>query len=358
MPRPTKDGLYRDKSSPYWYCRWHDSNGDLHRRSTNQADSNAAMQVYNSLRIASNGKPDTATPLTVDTVLNIYHHERGHRLKGQKGYESSKVSLLNFWSGVKWAELSRKGSDKHIREYVKTRMKTCKAATVNRELNLLSAAAVIAADTGLDIGNPVTGYRPEEIRSTEAFHYLEEGQMHSLMAAIRERYGKRTSPHLEDYVIIAIGTGMRQSEILSLTTGQIHLQRREIIIYETKGGREHRLPMNDGVYAAILSRLAWAKQHNSAWLFHNPVTGERLQCIRGPFLNACRRAGIRVTEQGVRGIRLHDTRHTTASHLVQQGEPLQKVADLLNHRNIKTTQRYGHLAPDARRDTVSKLPTL
>ena len=112
MPRPTKDGLYRDKSSPYWYCRWHDSNGDLHRRSTNQADSNAAMQVYNSLRIASNGKPDTATPLTVDTVLNIYHHERGHRLKGQKGYESSKVSILNFWSGVKWAELSRKGSDK------------------------------------------------------------------------------------------------------------------------------------------------------------------------------------------------------------------------------------------------------
>jgi site-specific recombinase XerD len=41
-------------------------------------------------------------------------------------------------------------------------------------------------------------------------------------------------------------------------------------------------------------------------------------------------------------------RHTAASWLVQDGVPLYDVQALLGHESFATTQRYAHLAPDAR----------
>lgn len=357
MARPPKEGLFKQGGSAIWYCRWHDANGQLHRKSTGKTDELAAGQVYNRLRIAENCKPDTGQPVTVNTVLDIYHRERGHELLSQGGYQDSKAALLKFWDGVLWAALSERGGAKHIRAYIKFRT-PCKASTINRELNVLSAAAVVAMATGLDITNPVTDNRPTENRSESAYHYLSVDQAQALLAVARTPNQRRTSPHLGDYLVIALGTGMRMTEILGLTTHQIHLNRAEIHLPATKNDHAHNIPMNESVLAAIHSRLAWATQHRTQWLFYNPVSGQRLQSIRGTFLAACKRAGIPITANGVKGIRVHDTRHTTASWLVQQGESLQTVGDLLNHRNIKTTQRYAHLAPDARKATVAKLPKL
>ena len=49
----------------------------------------------------------------------------------------------------------------------------------------------------------------------------------------------------------------------------------------------------------------------------------------------------------VRPIRFYDLRHTTASHLMQAGAPVQDVQKLLRHHALKIKANiYGHLAPD------------
>lgn len=43
---------------------------------------------------------------------------------------------------------------------------------------------------------------------------------------------------------------------------------------------------------------------------------------------------------------IHDLRHTFASWFIQAGGTIEELSDLLGHADIKTTQRYAHLAPE------------
>ena len=47
-------------------------------------------------------------------------------------------------------------------------------------------------------------------------------------------------------------------------------------------------------------------------------------------------------EAGLDDVRLHDLRHSFASHAVMQGTPLPVVARLLGHRKTTMTLRYAH----------------
>lgn len=155
--------------------------------------------------------------------------------------------------------------------------------------------------------------------------------------------------------MLALNTGMRTSEILKLTRKDIALEQNTIRLPTSKSDEPHEIPMSPEVREAVDRCLA---RSDSQWLFYNAKTGKRLQTVVQPFKRACIRAGIPITDKkkGIHGFRVHDTRHTVASLLLQQGATLEEVQDLLNHADIRTTQRYAHHKKDARKRTISKLP--
>jgi len=63
---------------------------------------------------------------------------------------------------------------------------------------------------------------------------------------------------------------------------------------------------------------------------------------------------------GLRDIRFHDLRHTYASLLLAQGEPVTYVANQLGHANPGITLKiYSHWVPnESQREAVNKLPSL
>ena len=49
-------------------------------------------------------------------------------------------------------------------------------------------------------------------------------------------------------------------------------------------------------------------------------------------------------EAGIDDVRIHDLRHTMASHAVMNGVPVPVVSRILGHANVRMTLRYAHLA--------------
>jgi integrase len=61
-------------------------------------------------------------------------------------------------------------------------------------------------------------------------------------------------------------------------------------------------------------------------------------------------------EVGASSLRLHDARHTAATHLLVAGVDVRSVSGILGHASATTTlDTYAHLIADAQRDAVDRL---
>jgi site-specific recombinase XerD len=95
------------------------------------------------------------------------------------------------------------------------------------------------------------------------------------------------------------------------------------------------------------------------------TTGKPRVTLRRPWVQICKAAGLSevFTLQGKRRtitrsrpkIRIHDLRHSFASHLVSNGVSLHIVGKLLGHTQAQTTQRYAHVADQALRDASNRM---
>ena len=73
------------------------------------------------------------------------------------------------------------------------------------------------------------------------------------------------------------------------------------------------------------------------YLFYNTQTKTHQKDIKRFWLEVCKKAKIKDAT-------IHDLRHTFASILVSNGVGLEVIGKLVGHSNIRTTQRYAHLA--------------
>ena len=125
-----------------------------------------------------------------------------------------------------------------------------------------------------------------------------------------------------------LATGCRKNEIL-------RLQWREVdgaVLDLADGKTEPRRVFLNAQARAVLGRQP---RTESPYVFPSASDPARPtdKCLR-LWYEARKRAGIE-------DVRLHDLRHTFASHAVMQGVPLPVVARLLGHRNVQMTPRMS-----------------
>ncbi len=155
-------------------------------------------------------------------------------------------------------------------------------------------------------------------------------------------------------ITLAIKTGLRQGELLSLRWDDLDLVRGRLMVKRAVWRGHEGTPKNGLTRDIPLSPIAVDvlkdQRHLRCPLVFCLEDGRQMNenHCRRPLYRACARAGLR-------RIGWHVLRHTFASHLVMRGVPLEAVQELLGHSTMEMTMRYAHLSPDVRRDAVTKL---
>ena len=134
-----------------------------------------------------------------------------------------------------------------------------------------------------------------------------------------------------DIIRLLLLTGCRKSEIVNLCWSEVREE--GLALMDAKTG-PRAVPLNSQA-RAILDRQP---QSGSPFVFPSPLDPARPHGPDLPFWYHVRR------EAGIEDVRLHDLRHTMASHAVMNGVPVPVVSRLLGHSSVQMTLRYAHLA--------------
>lgn len=153
---------------------------------------------------------------------------------------------------------------------------------------------------------------------------------------------------------VLYATGMRVSELISLTLERVDLNMKYIIAFG-KGSKERIVPLGS-VAAEFLQqylekvrpKLTHAGRNTNivflAFGGHELTRQRFWQIIRA----YGRKANIN------KALTPHILRHSFATHLLDNGADLRSVQELLGHSDISTTQIYTHLTNKRLRDIYAK----
>jgi integrase len=151
-----------------------------------------------------------------------------------------------------------------------------------------------------------------------------------------------------DLVVLLMDTGARLSEITSMAWSAVDYVNWEwLSVYRSKVKNESKLLLTDRAREILKRR--WSRNGNCEYIFqaYGTGTGSRGTSTTG-IRKAIHRAGLNtdalVNRYGP--FTVHSLRHTFASKLVIGRMSIYGVSKLLGHKDVKTTQRYAHLAVD------------
>lgn len=157
-------------------------------------------------------------------------------------------------------------------------------------------------------------------------------------------------------------TGIREGELLALTSADIDLATKQIDInktYQRLHGEDiittpktrkskRKVPIPDFLCQELKEYM------DSRYML---APNERLFPITKSFLSHEMERGCKATS--VKRIRIHDIRHSHASLLITQGCDALILADRLGHEKVSTTlNTYSHLFPHKQQELVSNLEQL
>lgn len=209
-------------------------------------------------------------------------------------------------------------------------------ATINRYLSSLRTFLVWCAEPG-------RAYRTKPLPSF-AWRDEDEGRIRWLTESEERKLLKLLPAAIGDVVRVAIVTGMRRGELLSLEPDQV--ERGWVRLWRTKTNTPRSIPINEATYAR-LARLTGKHPHNVATM---PTANE----VRYQWAKARTAMGLDDDPHFV----FHALRHTCATRLVQANVNLRIVQRYMGHKRIETTIRYAHVHDEMLTDALDKLDNL
>lgn len=244
----------------------------------------------------------------------------------KKGHDAERYRIKALIASQKICKFRIAGlSSKEIATWRDARLECVSGSTVNREMNILSHVIETARkEWGVALHeNPVSRVRrPKHNASRERrLSVAEQERLFSACESAR-------NPFLRTVVELALETGMRQSEVVSLEWRYVDLGKRVVHLITTKNGTSRGVPLSSRAIALI---VALPKSEDSR-LF----PGLTAEAVKRAFIRACDRANVE-------NFHFHDLRHEATSRMFEKGLNPLEVASVTGHKTLQMLKRYTHL---------------
>jgi integrase/recombinase XerD len=152
---------------------------------------------------------------------------------------------------------------------------------------------------------------------------------------------------LRDKAILSLyyGCGLRYSEGIRVEKKHIDYSKQLLYVMPGKNYRSRFIPINERIIKDLQDYEAYGKQYftkddstgfllgNNGKAISSTTIGKRLKLL-------LQKANIE------KNICLHGLRHSIATHLLQQGMPLEQISKFLGHTSLDSTQIYTRIAEE------------
>lgn len=141
-------------------------------------------------------------------------------------------------------------------------------------------------------------------------------------------------------LLTAFSCGLRVGEVVQLKVKHIDRDRMQVFIQRSKGKKDRYVMLSPVLRDVLEKFVEMNNLHPQGYLFEGQKAGEpySTRSAQTIFNKAVKAAGIH------KDVTFHVLRHSFATHLLEKGVDTKYIKELLGHFDIKTTERYLHVA--------------
>jgi integrase/recombinase XerD len=261
-------------------------------------------------------------------TLSSYGHDLSHFAGFAEAAEQGEVEAVDLDLIGAWlAELAKQG--------ISARSSARYLSAVRGLMRFLVQEGTRREDPSALVQRPKFGKRlPRPLTVRQVIALIEQPATNSLRG-LRDRA----------LLSMAYAAGLRASELLNLTPGDVDLERGVVAAFG-KGRKRRLVPLGEVAVVHLKAYLsAWRAKHGESppkFIFCNPA-GKPF--TRQMFWRVVQKTAQRAEIPGK--VHPHRLRHSFATHLLTGGADLRTVQTLLGHSDIATTEVYTLVSSDA-----------
>lgn len=161
----------------------------------------------------------------------------------------------------------------------------------------------------------------------------------------------KATKNLKERLVLMLlySSGLRVSELTKLKINDLDIEERTAIVRGGKGNKDRLVILSEN-WASLLNEYIKRRKVKSDYVFCNslgrPISVDSVQrMVRRTRI----KAGIN------KNITPHSFRHSFATHLLEKGESIRKIQELLGHSNLSTTQIYTSVSKEELKKVKSPL---
>ena len=281
--------------------------------------------------------------LTLGEVLNDYidRHLKSRAKnpdRAAKGARWQFEKYLDGWKGKRLGSITRRDV---LTLYDHTRKKVG-MFTANRTAQLLRALFNWASHEMSYTGENPARIKLVSERDKARSRFLQPDELVSLFRALRTE----PSRDLQGFVVLALFTGARAGDILSMRWEQLSMETTTWTIPNPKSRTPYVVPLLPEAVEIVVERQQ-RRKHDSPWVF--PGSG------RTGHITGFKRSWPALLDRAkLKDFRVHDLRRTLGSWMAGSGASLPVIGKALGHQSLGATAIYARLQLDPVREAMQR----